>query len=82
MKKYFTTIDQKFLVSDHSFLPCDRDFALNETRKKKSTVSHTKQWLEVIFNASPAFSAYCTYKEDFIDLSAIEGMFKSSPISR
>ncbi|KAJ8875963.1 hypothetical protein PR048_023871 [Dryococelus australis] len=71
-KKYFTTIDQKFLVSGHSFLPCDRDFALIERRKKKSTVYYPKQWLEVIVNASPAFSAYYMDKEDFTNLSAIE----------
>ncbi|KAJ8889129.1 hypothetical protein PR048_008623 [Dryococelus australis] len=72
MKKYFTAIDQKFLVSGHSFLPCDKDFVLIERRKKKSTVYHSKQWLEVVVNASSAFSAYCVDKEDFIDLSVIE----------
>ena len=30
----FHTIEQKFLVSGHSFMPCDRDFALVEKRKK------------------------------------------------
>ncbi|KAJ8876706.1 hypothetical protein PR048_021153, partial [Dryococelus australis] len=71
---YFTTIDQNFLVSGHSFLLCDRDFALIGRRKKKSTVYHPNQWLEVIVNASPAFSAYYMDKEDFMDLSAIEGI--------
>ncbi|KAJ8896177.1 hypothetical protein PR048_001520 [Dryococelus australis] len=75
-QKYFTTIDQKFLVSGHSFLPCTRYFALIERKNKKSTVYHPKQWLEVIVNANMAFSAYYMDKEDFIDLSAIEGMFK------
>ncbi|KAJ8877594.1 hypothetical protein PR048_022049 [Dryococelus australis] len=68
VKKYSTTIDQKFLVSGHSFLRCDRDFALIKRRNKKSTVYHLKQWLEVIVNASPAFSAYYMDKEDGIDL--------------
>ncbi|XP_051158212.1 uncharacterized protein LOC127279729 [Leptopilina boulardi] len=27
-ERYFTSAEQKFLVSGHSFLPCDRDFAL------------------------------------------------------
>ncbi|KAJ8883606.1 hypothetical protein PR048_015450 [Dryococelus australis] len=79
VKKYFTSIDQKFLVSGHSFLPCDRDFALIERRKNKSTVYHRKQWLEIIVNANPAFHAYYIDKEDFIDLSDIEGMFKMQP---
>ncbi|KAJ8876011.1 hypothetical protein PR048_023919 [Dryococelus australis] len=78
-QKYFSTIDQKFLVSGHSFLSCDRDFALIESTKKKSTVYHPKQWLEVIVNGSPAFSAYYTDREDFIDLFAIDGMFKKQP---
>ncbi|KAJ8879142.1 hypothetical protein PR048_019748 [Dryococelus australis] len=43
MKKYFTMIDQKFLVSGHSFIPCCRDFALIERRKKKFIVYHPKQ---------------------------------------
>lgn len=30
----FHTIELKFLVSGHSFMPCDRDFALIEKRKK------------------------------------------------
>lgn len=30
----FDTIEHKFLVSGHSFLPCDRDFALIEKRKR------------------------------------------------
>ncbi|KAJ8889592.1 hypothetical protein PR048_009092 [Dryococelus australis] len=66
-------------VSGHSFLPCERDFALIERRKMKSTVYHPKQWLEVIVNAILAFSAYYMDKEGFIDLSVIEGMFKKQP---
>lgn len=38
--QYFTEINQKFLCSGHSFLPCDRDFALIE-RKKKIKSSHS-----------------------------------------
>lgn len=34
----FETIEHKFLVSGHSFLQCDRDFALIEKRKRKSKV--------------------------------------------
>lgn len=32
--KYFSSVEQKFLTSGHSFLPCDRDFALIERKKK------------------------------------------------
>lgn len=30
----FESVEQKFLISGHSYLPCDRDFALIEKRKK------------------------------------------------
>lgn len=35
---YFTEINQKFLSSGHSFLPCDRDFAVIEKAKKQQTM--------------------------------------------
>ncbi|KAF6209332.1 hypothetical protein GE061_015079 [Apolygus lucorum] len=35
---HYTVIDHKFLVSGHSFLPCDRDFGIIEKRKMKSFV--------------------------------------------
>lgn len=37
---YFTQIEQKFMVSGHSFLPCDRSFAVIEKRRKGATL-HT-----------------------------------------
>ncbi|KAJ8873245.1 hypothetical protein PR048_026879 [Dryococelus australis] len=54
---------------------------VNEIRRLVvwSDLYHPKQWLEVNVNASPAFSAYYMDKEDFIYLSAIEGMFKKQP---
>ncbi|KAJ8867270.1 hypothetical protein PR048_031069 [Dryococelus australis] len=61
------------------FSSIDRDFALIERRTKKYTEYQPKQWLEVIVNASPAFSAYYMDKEDFIVLPGIEGMFKKQP---
>ncbi|KAJ8895731.1 hypothetical protein PR048_001069 [Dryococelus australis] len=66
VKKYFTTIDHKFL-------------GLCPDCKKKCTVYHPKQWLEDIVNPNPAFSAHYMDKEDFFGLSAIEGMFKNLP---
>lgn len=34
--RFFTEINQKFLCSGHSFLPCYRNFALIERKKEKS----------------------------------------------
>ncbi|KAJ8721016.1 hypothetical protein PYW08_006481 [Mythimna loreyi] len=39
-QQYFTEVNQKFLCSGHSFLPCDRDFTLIERRKKVRAHSH------------------------------------------
>ncbi|KAJ4443931.1 hypothetical protein ANN_05720 [Periplaneta americana] len=34
-KKHFGSVDLKFLVSEHSYMPCDREFGIIEKRKKK-----------------------------------------------
>ncbi|KAJ8875775.1 hypothetical protein PR048_023674 [Dryococelus australis] len=69
----------KYIELHFEPLKVDRDFTLIERRKKKSTVYHPKQWLEVIVNASLVINAYYMDKEDFIDMSAIEVMFKKQP---
>lgn len=72
MNNYFTTVDQKFLTTGHSFLPCDRDFALIERRKKCSMVYVPSQWVEVITSASNKFSVYMMSNDDFKDMSIVE----------
>lgn len=44
----YETIDHKFLVSGHSFLQCDRDFALIEKRKRKCKPMVPADWRYVI----------------------------------
>ncbi|KAJ4443416.1 hypothetical protein ANN_05084 [Periplaneta americana] len=34
-KKHFDSVDLKFLVSEHSYMPCDREFGILEKRKTK-----------------------------------------------
>lgn len=51
IEKYFSQVEQKFLVSGHSFLPCDRDFAMIERQKKISKVYEPSQWADVIAKA-------------------------------
>lgn len=72
--KYFTSVEQKFLISGHSFLPCDRDFALIERKKKTATIYHPKEWIEVIANARPSkpFNVCYMDRNDFKDLSIVE----------
>ncbi len=36
LKGYYEIIDLKFLVSGHSYMPCDRDFDVIEKRKRVS----------------------------------------------
>lgn len=50
-KSYFTTINQKFMHTGHSFMPCDRLFALIEKKKKTATVNVPDDWIDVIRSA-------------------------------
>ena len=48
----FTTVDQKFMVSGHFFLPNDRDFGNIEQHKRKvQQVFTPSEWCSVIRNA-------------------------------
>jgi hypothetical protein len=47
-----TQIHHKFLVSGHSFLPCDRDFRVIEKQKKyHPEVYIPNDWITVILKA-------------------------------
>lgn len=54
----FRTVEQKFLVSGHSFMPCDRDFALVEKRKKVSKAFVPSDLHEIVKSAryAPPFN--------------------------
>lgn len=47
----FDSIEQRFLVSGHSFMPCDRDFALIEKRKRLMKAYIPEDLIEVIHSA-------------------------------
>lgn len=78
--KYFVTcgifseVHQKFLSSGHSFLPCDRDFALIEKQKRLSKVSVPSQWKYVIGNSFQNRKFYIVEMEqnDFKNFEIIE----------
>ncbi|KAL4153315.1 hypothetical protein QTP88_001148 [Uroleucon formosanum] len=67
-------INQKFLSTGHSFLPCDRDFALIEKQKKTAKVLVPSQWKYVIANArlEKPFRIIEMSQNDFKDFSALE----------
>lgn len=74
--KYFTEINQKFLCSGHSFLTCDRDFAVIEKNKRSASVMVPSQWKHVVAEAFPNIGPRLQIKEmeqqHFKDLSCIE----------
>lgn len=74
VQNYFSSVEQKFLTTGHSFLPCDRDFALIERQKKSATVYIPMDWVSVIANASSGrrFEVHCMNTEDFKNISVIE----------
>lgn len=65
----YDEINQKFLVSGHSFLPCDRDFAQIEKRKRVEKCEVPKDLVKLMENATPnnPFVVTTLQPEDFFD---------------
>ncbi|KAG8321953.1 hypothetical protein J6590_035818 [Homalodisca vitripennis] len=61
-------------MTGHSFLPCDRDFALIERCKKTATLQVPQHVWTMIENARPSkpFHVVVMEQDDFIDLSPAE----------
>ena len=74
LEKYFTQVEQKFLTSGHSFLPCDRDFAIIERQKKTSSVYEPSQWADVIAKSKVRnpFKVIFMHQSFFKDFSSAE----------
>jgi hypothetical protein len=64
---YFTQVEQKFMVSGHSFLPCDQSFATIEKRRKVSVLHTPDDVSKMILEAQPAkpFKVMRMQCEDF-----------------
>lgn len=73
----FTRIDHKFLVRGHTYLPCDRDFALIEKRKPSAMVHLPGDWEKVIKEARPSkpFDIQRMSKDNFFDFSVLSANF-------
>uniref|UniRef100_A0A8D8SK62 DUF7869 domain-containing protein n=2 Tax=Cacopsylla melanoneura TaxID=428564 RepID=A0A8D8SK62_9HEMI len=68
--RFFSEVHQKFLVTGHSFLPCDRDFALIEREKKKTKLMVPSQ-IKYMIGASNEKSPFIItemQQADFKDL--------------
>lgn len=69
----FAQIDQKFLVSGHTFLPCDRDFAQIE-RRKRLTKLYVPQNIEKMIKECCHKNPYSVVRmeeNDFKDLHSL-----------
>lgn len=77
-QRYFSEINQKFLCTGHSFLPCDRYFAHIERKKRVSQVMVPSQWSDVIAEAvrNHPFNVTTLTQSDFKDFSGIEDALK------
>lgn len=80
IKGTFHTVDHKFLVSGHSFLSCDRDFAQIEKRKKVCKCIVPKDLVEMIANARNVqpFVVTMMQKEDFFDFKQASNLYLST----
>lgn len=69
----YEQVEQKFLVSGHSYLPCDRDFAQIEKRKrvtKAFTPDNIKDMIKNACHKNP-FKAFTMHSEDFKDIQKL-----------
>ncbi|KAJ8967796.1 hypothetical protein NQ317_012692 [Molorchus minor] len=70
---YYQEINHKFLVSGHSFLSCDRDFAQIEKRKRLEKCEVPFDLLRLIATATPnnPFIVTMMDSEDFFDFKSV-----------
>ena len=70
------TIDLKFLVSGHSFLPNDPEFGVIEASSKKcQNIFVPEDWFDLIKNATkkkPRFNIIQMQRNEFLSTSALE----------
>lgn len=70
-KKYIDTIELKFLVSGHSYMPCDRDFGIIEKRKKICSTMVPEEVAAMIRDAKhfQPFNVVMMTSDDFYDFA-------------
>lgn len=74
---YFTSFEQKFLISGHSFLPCDRLFAMIEKKKKVFQAVVPADWIQIIQQAHPSrpFPIIQMNQENILDIKKLQDYF-------
>jgi hypothetical protein len=73
LKGYCEIIDLKFLVSGHSYMPCDRDFGVIEKRKRVSKCMVPEEVQEMVKSArlDTPFQVIPMEKGDSFDVGRI-----------
>uniref|UniRef100_A0A1B6LMA7 DUF7869 domain-containing protein n=1 Tax=Graphocephala atropunctata TaxID=36148 RepID=A0A1B6LMA7_9HEMI len=71
----FDEVIHKFPVKGHTFLSCDRDFALIEKRKRKCKAMTIKDLIEIITGAAQKKPFTCTLVEEFHNFKDIAHAF-------
>ena len=73
----FTHIDHKFLVREHTYLPCDRDFAQIEKKKGSEMIYLPDDWEKLIKGARIAkpFQIQRMEREKFFDYALLIKQF-------
>ena len=69
-----TTIDQKFMLTGHSFLPNDRDFSSIELAKKRhSTIYVPDEWYDLVRGArrKNAFAVSVMNTDNFVSIKSL-----------
>jgi len=74
---WFESIECRFLVSGHSFMPCDQDFAMIEKRKKKVASMGPSDIKDLIQSSklSSPFEVVDIEDGDIIDLNVMANQF-------
>lgn len=75
------TIDLKFLVSGHSYLPNDADFGIIESAsRKKSHIYNPKDWMDIAREAkkkAPKFEVIEMKREEFMSTKELESVIQN-----
>ncbi|GFN78582.1 hypothetical protein PoB_000508800 [Plakobranchus ocellatus] len=75
VKQIFKSIEHKFPIPGHTFLPCERDFGVIEKKKwKTSAVYNPEGWYSLVEKAKTnnAFQVVRMRRQDFIDIAPMK----------
>ena len=64
------------MTSGHSFLPCDREFAVIERKKKSANVFVPTDWVRVIREAKPSNEVFEMSQNHFVNFDPVKHLFR------